>query len=493
MASANSIVGETIKALEVAGVEALAVSLPEARVVDATLGLARRWNFRKSDLIGRPLSQSEDGVLRARYIDADLSDAGTRTATRLDVTYRPEAGGERLLRFTPQLMREGAEEFLLLIGPSARGGGSDTTAEAEAWRALATGEEGSAPWSYDLRSQSGETAPEILGMLGLERADASPSFLALDARVHPDDENATMTARVGSLSDRMPVVRSRYRLRHRDGNWRWVAAKAALMKDPATGEPAKILGLLRDVTAEGEPRQAPSAENQKPDPRPADRAREASDRLTADIARDFRLLLAGAHGNLRLAEEAKDRDEIRARIRTVIEALERGVDLSNRLIDFSEERPVEAPFRTPLPESLPEASAPPPSPAILAEDTSPAVLIVEDNEQVRDVARAMVEDLGYPVWSAASGSEALEVLQTRSDIRLLLSDVVMAGMMGPELAHQALRIRPELKILFASGYGGETMEGVEKIPQVVGLISKPFTREELTEKVRRAMSEALAA
>jgi hypothetical protein len=66
-------------------------------------------------------------------------------------------------------------------------------------------------------------------------------------------------------------------------------------------------------------------------------------------------------------------------------------------------------------------------------------------------------------------------------------------MTGPELAFAALRTRPHLKILFVSGYAGDALEEVRDVPQVVDLIRKPFSREELTDKVRRSLEPAIAA
>jgi CheY-like chemotaxis protein len=132
----------------------------------------------------------------------------------------------------------------------------------------------------------------------------------------------------------------------------------------------------------------------------------------------------------------------------------------------------------------------PPEPAPLAKLV---VLVVEDNDGVRDVAVALVEEMGYEVLDAASGSEALKLLCERNDISLLLSDVVMAGMNGPELAVEALKLKPDLKVLFASGFAGDTLEEVHDLPQFIDLINKPFTREELTLKVRKAVGEAIAA
>ncbi len=121
----------------------------------------------------------------------------------------------------------------------------------------------------------------------------------------------------------------------------------------------------------------------------------------------------------------------------------------------------------------------------------PIVLIAEDNDPVRDVAVAMIEDMDYIVLDAADGEKALEIIKARDDIDLLLSDVVMPGMNGPELAAAALKIRPELKVLFASGYTQGTAEEMHELPNFIELIDKPFTQEELTSKVRAAVESQL--
>ena len=117
----------------------------------------------------------------------------------------------------------------------------------------------------------------------------------------------------------------------------------------------------------------------------------------------------------------------------------------------------------------------------------PIVLIAEDNDPVRDVAVAMIEDMDYIVLDACDGEKALEIIKQRDDIDLLLSDVVMPGMNGPELAAAALKIRPELKVLFASGYTQGTAEEMHELPNFIELIDKPFTQDELTSKVRAAV------
>jgi two-component SAPR family response regulator len=75
------------------------------------------------------------------------------------------------------------------------------------------------------------------------------------------------------------------------------------------------------------------------------------------------------------------------------------------------------------------------------------------------------------------------------DIDLVLSDVIMAGgMNGPELASKAIKIRPELRILFMSGYAPGSVRQMQDLPDTIDLVNKPFTRNDLTEKVKKALA-----
>ena len=120
----------------------------------------------------------------------------------------------------------------------------------------------------------------------------------------------------------------------------------------------------------------------------------------------------------------------------------------------------------------------------------PVVLVVEDNPSVRDVAAAMIEDMGYDVIIASNGAEGLQAITERPEIDLVLSDVIMAGgMNGPEMALKALSVRPELKVLFMSGYApGSLRQMQQELPNAIDLVNKPFTRNDLTEKVRAALA-----
>jgi PAS domain S-box-containing protein len=117
------------------------------------------------------------------------------------------------------------------------------------------------------------------------------------------------------------------------------------------------------------------------------------------------------------------------------------------------------------------------------------ILVVEDNDSVREVASAMIEEMGFETITACNGHEGLKMIDEIRDIDLVLSDVIMAGgMNGPELAHKAMKLRPELKILFMSGYAPGSVRQMQDLPDTIELVNKPFTRNDLTEKVKKALA-----
>ena len=102
------------------------------------------------------------------------------------------------------------------------------------------------------------------------------------------------------------------------------------------------------------------------------------------------------------------------------------------------------------------------------------VLLVEDNEQVRQFAEDLLRDLGCDVIAAADGKEALELLETKP-VDLLFSDVVMPGISGIELARQARRLKPGLPVLLATGYSDEVARGGPEFE----VVPKPYRPQEL--------------
>ncbi len=116
------------------------------------------------------------------------------------------------------------------------------------------------------------------------------------------------------------------------------------------------------------------------------------------------------------------------------------------------------------------------------------VLIVEDQALVLTAARQVLERVGYTIHTAASGEQALaafEGLVPPPD--LLLADVVMPGQSGPELAEQLVAIRPELKVLFMSGYTEDRVLQAGVAAGEIQLLEKPFLPEELAARVRSVL------
>ena len=114
------------------------------------------------------------------------------------------------------------------------------------------------------------------------------------------------------------------------------------------------------------------------------------------------------------------------------------------------------------------------------------ILIAEDDDLVLENLRSQLLSLGYRVTAAMSGPEALSALHANDDIDLLLTDIVMpGGMNGRELAERARSARPSLKVLFSSGYTENAIVHHGRLDPGVALLSKPYTRLDLANKVRR--------
>jgi two-component system cell cycle sensor histidine kinase/response regulator CckA len=117
---------------------------------------------------------------------------------------------------------------------------------------------------------------------------------------------------------------------------------------------------------------------------------------------------------------------------------------------------------------------------------SGTVLLVEDEPMVRSVAERALSRHGYTVITADNGEDALAVLDRGEEIVLLISDVVMPGMDGPTMVREARLSRPDLKILFMSGYAEEQLRNSIDIEHV-NFLPKPFSVAELAEAARRAV------
>ena len=119
---------------------------------------------------------------------------------------------------------------------------------------------------------------------------------------------------------------------------------------------------------------------------------------------------------------------------------------------------------------------------------SEVVLVVEDEEAVRGFTVEMLRELGYGVLEAANGHAALRLIESAPAIQLLFTDVGLpGGMNGRQLADEAIKLRPDLKVLFTSGYTRNAIVHGGRLDAGVALIGKPFTYAALAEKVREVL------
>ena len=118
------------------------------------------------------------------------------------------------------------------------------------------------------------------------------------------------------------------------------------------------------------------------------------------------------------------------------------------------------------------------------------VLLVEDEEVIRRLATKMLKRQGYTVLSAGDPVEALQLAADAGQIDLLLTDVVMPSMNGPELARLLLAERPGLRVLFTSGYPAGAFAGRGILEDGALLLQKPFASSDLLAAVRDALGRA---
>ena len=119
------------------------------------------------------------------------------------------------------------------------------------------------------------------------------------------------------------------------------------------------------------------------------------------------------------------------------------------------------------------------------------VLVVEDAEPLRTLTKEFLTDSGYTVLEAANGKEALQIARTApTRIQLLITDLVMPGIGGRQLAEQLTALDPTLPVLYMSGYSNDRVVQAGGLAEGVVLLEKPFSREGLLRKVRQLLDEA---
>jgi CheY-like chemotaxis protein len=142
---------------------------------------------------------------------------------------------------------------------------------------------------------------------------------------------------------------------------------------------------------------------------------------------------------------------------------------------------------------LPRAADDLPAPITRASAGSPArgretLLIVEDEPLILRMAKRVLSDLGYTVLTAGDGYEALETLERHAgDVQLLITDLIMPKMSGRELAARVTASRPEIRVLYSSGYAADAMGEEGVLGEGINFLAKPYRPSTLADAVREVL------
>jgi CheY-like chemotaxis protein len=120
---------------------------------------------------------------------------------------------------------------------------------------------------------------------------------------------------------------------------------------------------------------------------------------------------------------------------------------------------------------------------------SETILLVENNDDVRQHAKSALEELGYKVLVAHDSAGALRIVDDGAHIDLLFTDIVVpGGMNGRQLSKEVLKTRPGLAVLFTTGYTPNAIIHHGRLDPDVQLLSKPYTQDDLSRKIRRVLA-----
>lgn len=124
----------------------------------------------------------------------------------------------------------------------------------------------------------------------------------------------------------------------------------------------------------------------------------------------------------------------------------------------------------------------------MSDSAKATILVVDDEAEVRKLVGAMLTRDGYEVLVSDSGDQAIKTFRKHGkEVNLLLTDVVSPGMSGPMLADALLEIQPDLQVLFMSGFDNTQVVQHYVVERGFSLLIKPFTMDQLRDKVREAL------
>jgi DNA-binding NtrC family response regulator len=123
----------------------------------------------------------------------------------------------------------------------------------------------------------------------------------------------------------------------------------------------------------------------------------------------------------------------------------------------------------------------------MSETQAKTILVVDDEPEIRKLVTAMLTRNGYKVLTADSGDNAVRLFRNNPGVDLLLTDVVAPGMSGPMIADQIAAMRPDIKVVFMSGYDNTQVVQRYVVEKGYSLLIKPFTMDKLSQTIAEVM------
>ena len=242
MTSQANHISQLMDAFELANIEALSVSLPDATITGLTTAMLRKWNCGKSDIVNRQLVKYGTGPLSARYLEN-----GKSGPQNVEVIYAPPIAVQRSSIFRQQQWSDGDKKFMILIGQHASEEQASEAVRNEQRLNLALRSGGYAVWDYDYITGETYNSPEMYEILGLDKEISDLDFNSFNSRVHIDDLDKTLEKKIKSAPFGTELFQTRYRVQMQNGEYVWIESIACVVQDPANGKPLKCVGLCRNV------------------------------------------------------------------------------------------------------------------------------------------------------------------------------------------------------------------------------------------------------
>jgi len=236
-----------MQAFELANLEVMVVKLPEVSVAEVSSALMVRWNCLRTDLVGKPLLRSGNGILTARHLPPDPRQPDVRT---IEVIFTPPLGSAMKSVFRAQSVDTEQGPAMLMIGQQQTHGQLEASIANERRLNLALRSGGYALWDHDYETGETYNAPEMIEIFGGRIGDKALDYKTFNTLIHPEDTNKSIDEQIARAPFGTDVFHTRYRVKARNGKYAWIETLAALVRDPASGLPKKCVGLCRNVDNE---------------------------------------------------------------------------------------------------------------------------------------------------------------------------------------------------------------------------------------------------